>query len=297
MDAQIALNAEGVDNFNKQMVVDELEKLNLSTDGQYIILSLGDVVLAEVAVADVNDVTPCTDLALTSSSSLAIDVGETSGITCTTQPSDCTQVVRYRSTDLGVASVNSKGVVTGVGCGTCDINVLCGNHSEIVKAKVSEIFKPTWTIGHYVYTEDKTDKNGNPAAALELTSTTRAYVFPQEGTKDVFIPAGHTITIQYNGSSNYYFMHVVAVTPLDAKGFLYTEDWSSRPCCANIRVVGYPTGNMSSYKGVLTYTAPEDCYLIFGFRSEDIADPTSGYTEEDIEALNNGLLTIRVSPA
>lgn len=292
MDKQIALNAEGIASFNRQMVVNELEKLSLETDGQYIILKFGDVVIGEVAIADVANVIACTDLVVTSSGEVSVDVSETSDITCAIQPDDCNQVIRYRSDDLSIASVDSSGKITGIGAGVCKINILCGSHRGSVIATVSEIVKPTWIAGNYIYVES-TDKGNNSCSKLEMDPCKRAYVFPQDGTSNIFVKAGQTVTVSYNGAKDYYFMHAYAIAPATSDGFAYTEDWSGRVCVANRNVVADIFGDTSSHSGPIVYTATEDCYLIFGFYSADAGDE---YTDEQLTALNEGLITVRISP-
>lgn len=293
MDQQIALNAAGVEAFNRQMVVDELETLSLETDGQYIILKLGDVVIAEVAVADVSDVVPCTELTLNGEGTLALDAGEEAALTWQVQPSDCNQALRFRSGDLGVASVNSQGVVTGIGVGKCTLHALCGSHSETLQAIVSQVIRPTYLPGNYIYV-DSTDKYSAPAAKLEQSSGNLACVFPQEGTENIFVKAGQTVEITYNGSLDYYFRNAFAIAPLDQNGFAYTEDWNGRLCAANCKTVANLFGDTASHKAPIQYTATEDCCIIFTFSSADKAD--TEYTDGELAALNEGLITVRISP-
>lgn len=293
MDQQIAQNAEGVESFNRQMVVDELKTLNLETDGQYLVLKLGDTAIAEVAIADVSNVIPCTDLTVTSPSILQLDIGETDTITYEIQPADSNQIVRFRSEDIGVVNVTSAGVATGIGAGISNIHVLCGTHAESVQAIVSTLVKPTWMAGNGIYV-DSTDKHNNTAAKLEQSSTRLACVFPQEGTDNIFVKAGQKVTVTYNGTANYFFMNAYAIAPETEEGFSYTEDWSGRICAAKCRTVANIFGDTTGHQSPIEYTATEDCYIIFTFRSED--DPDENYTQTELDALNSGLITVRISP-
>lgn len=272
----------------------DLNTLKLENDGEYLILKLGDTELSRTFITNAPDTIPCTDLSITSAPEIALDAGQTTTITYNLQPSDCNQIVQFRSDDPQIASITSKGVVTGEKAGISDINIFCGNHTKTVKAAISEIIHPTWLTGNFVYT-DGTDRNGNPAIKLEQNNQKMACVFPQENTKNIFLKTGQRVTIAYNGTGAYYFRFAYAIAPLSDEGFYYTTDWSDRICVANCKIVDDIFGGTESYKGQVEYIAKEDCYIVILFSSDEKGDDDQ-YSQEELDALNAGLITIRVSP-
>ncbi len=296
MDAQIALNAEGVAAFNRQMVVEEMAKLSLTTDGQYVMLQHDGVEVAAVAIADVSQVVPATEMTVTSGSAIALDAGAEAAITAAVQPADSTQTVRFRSGDVSVATVTSQGVVTGVGAGITDIDVMCGSHSDTVTATISEIATPTWVANAAIYLDDNTrDKYDSPAAKLDVEGSHLAAVFGFGAEDGVFLRAGQKLTVTYSGGNNYYFRYAYAIAPVDAEGFTESIDWSNRPCIANCRMVANIFGDTASHAAPITYTATEDCHVIFCF-NDGKSYGSGAYTDEELAALND-VITIRISPA
>jgi uncharacterized protein YjdB len=63
-------------------------------------------------------------------------VKKTIKLTPTIAPKNCTQKVTYSSSNIKIAKVSAKGVITGVKKGTCKIYVKCGSKKATVKVTV-----------------------------------------------------------------------------------------------------------------------------------------------------------------
>lgn len=77
-------------------------------------------------------------------SKVALEVGESIKLSATIQPTNASiQKVKWKSSDLSVATVNNKGKITAKGAGTCNIIVTCDNKSFVCTVTVKN--KPTPT--------------------------------------------------------------------------------------------------------------------------------------------------------
>lgn len=297
MDAQIQKNAEGVAKFNREMVLAELQNLNLTTDGQYIVLKLGDTAIAETEIADVSGVIPCTELRVTENGLSELDAGNTAKIEAIRQPSDCNQSIYFRSDDMNVATVTGSGDVKGIGAGICNIIVRCGSKQIVKKCAVGQIIKPTLYPAAAIYGEGKKDKFNNDAIVLDESNSNMACVFPKEGSTNIVLNEGQKVTVKFNGDGNGFgFRYAYAIALDDAdKGLQYTIDWSGRDCVSNVKVLANIFGDTLNHTvKEWSYTATEHCYVVFSFFSS--SRPTGGYTQSDLQNIIDNLITIRISP-
>lgn len=113
----------------------DIRTLRLEADADSILFYYGNELLSSVAMPDVSSLIPCTGLTASADLS-ALMVGGTASIQAQKQPSDCNQSLRFLSSDTGVVTVNSLGVVTAVGSGTATITVSCGSKSVTLQAYV-----------------------------------------------------------------------------------------------------------------------------------------------------------------
>lgn len=82
----------------------------------------------DAEIADMASPVPCTGITLSESSLTFTDFG-THQLFASVQPEDCTQVVRWSSSDETVATVNQNGLVTLLANGTTTITATCGSYS------------------------------------------------------------------------------------------------------------------------------------------------------------------------
>jgi hypothetical protein len=90
--------------------------------------------LTKKITVKVKDVT-CTKISGLKSS-ISLNVKKTVKLTPTITPKNCTQKVTYSSSNMKIAKVSPKGVITGVQKGTCKIYVKCGSKKVTVKVTV-----------------------------------------------------------------------------------------------------------------------------------------------------------------
>lgn len=90
-------------------------------------------------VDDRLSVITCTGITLNSSSLSFSSINATSTLIATIQPNDCTEEVIWSTSNSSVATVDSNGVVTSKGSGSCIINAVCGSHTA--KCTVSVVLQ------------------------------------------------------------------------------------------------------------------------------------------------------------
>ncbi|RHV46388.1 hypothetical protein DXB45_17795 [Clostridium sp. OM04-12AA] len=152
MDEQIKENTDGVALFTMETIVEQIKKLSLTTDGEYIYLYFDSTLINEVPVSDASAIIPCEGMTVTpNDSTFSVQAGEAS-VTIQVQiaPTDCNQSVRFRSSDINVVNVSSTGVVSGKARGKAVITVICGKYKKEFQVTVWEKFLPDWVAGEYV---------------------------------------------------------------------------------------------------------------------------------------------------
>ena len=117
-------------------VVDHNGTVTSVGDGSCVItVTCGNCTSAcTVTVAEVR---PCTNLALGKTSIEFTALEKTSTLTYTVTPNNTTDTVKWTSSNTGVATVNSSGVVTSKAAGTATITATCGSKSATCSVKVT----------------------------------------------------------------------------------------------------------------------------------------------------------------
>lgn len=131
---------EATDSSEEEQTIEALmlDKLTLEADGTYIYLKFGQTVLGMVEAGSGGAETIyCTDIVI-DQESMTVSMGSTgeNTLTATVSPSDCTQLVRWSSSDPSVVTVSSAGVLTVVGVGTATITAKCGTKSASITVTV-----------------------------------------------------------------------------------------------------------------------------------------------------------------
>ena len=115
-----------------------MDKLTLEADGTYIYLKFGETVLGMVeAGSGGGETIYCTGIVI-DQEAFTVDVSDTAShtLTATVSPADCTQIIRWSSSDPNVVQVASTGALTVVGEGSATITAKCGTQSDSVAVTV-----------------------------------------------------------------------------------------------------------------------------------------------------------------
>ena len=131
---------EAADSSEEEQTIEALflDKLTLEADDTYIYLKFGETVLGRVEAGSGGAETIyCTDIVI-DQESMTISMGSTgeNTLTATVSPSDCTQLVRWSSSDPSVVTVSSGGALTVVGEGSSTITAKCGTKSDTLTVTV-----------------------------------------------------------------------------------------------------------------------------------------------------------------
>ena len=79
MDEQIKENTDGVALFTMETIVEQIKKLSLTTDGEYIYLYFDSTLINEVPVSDASAIIPCEGMTVTpNDSTFSVQAGEAS---------------------------------------------------------------------------------------------------------------------------------------------------------------------------------------------------------------------------
>lgn len=115
----------------------DIESLELDVSNGYVILKKGVTELSRVEIPNVFDAVPCSSLSASCDFTDAL-AGQTRQIQVVLQPVNCSQIVRYTSNNLNLATVSSTGLVSLLSNGTGTITVACGNQSSTVNVSSSK---------------------------------------------------------------------------------------------------------------------------------------------------------------
>lgn len=152
-----------------------LANLTLESNDEYIYLKYGDSVIGQIPNGGGTGTIACTSITIVQGD-LTFRIGGTSTQLLTTQvePYDCTQLIKWYTSDANVATVSSDGLVTIVGEGEATITAKCGNHTDTLLVTVTDpVIKntavyPGWAVN-------------NSAATFEVyMQDTRAYMYYTE---------------------------------------------------------------------------------------------------------------------
>ena len=80
----------------------------------------------------------CTDIAINTTELLMSELGKTEQLTTTVTPSNTTDVISWKSSNVDVAAVTNTGLVKAVGYGTAEITVTCGTQTAICHVNVKQ---------------------------------------------------------------------------------------------------------------------------------------------------------------
>lgn len=123
-----------------------LDKLKLESDGEYLTLAFGDVLLSRVPLpsgggGSGSGTVYCTGVYI-GGGNLILDVDSTEAhtISATVEPVDCTQVLRWSSDNKNAVTVDSNGNLKIVGEGSAIITATCGSFSDSVTVSVMNYY-------------------------------------------------------------------------------------------------------------------------------------------------------------
>ena len=297
MDEQIAANAQGVATFNVAMVNDRISALRLDTDGSNIILLLGNVEIASVAIADLSAIIQAESFSITSGTSITMNVGDTSQITWSISPSDATQRARFQSQDLSVLTVTSAGVITALGVGIANVVAKCGSLSVNISVTVNKIEHPVWMQGSAF----NFDSLGNDLYDVRYGNwgTNRAMCW---ATSDysLLLHAGQRIQVVSTGQPFFQYPYALYLTNQTTLDELDYQDFKK---VTNVNVVRVAASGITWNSDALNdisgstknidYTATGDCYFVFVVApGYDVSDASAR------EAINSRTdMTITISKA
>lgn len=273
MDEQIKRNADLTAEYNKDVMTKEIKKLSLSTDGQYVVLMYDGIALAEVPFGDLSTIIPCTEL-IVNDSPISLETGSTAVISASKQPSNSNQMIRYRSDDILIATVDAGGVITGINVGKTNINVGCGLFKKLVPVSVWGYVQPTVLYGFWSTDEADTNSYADKEKywfGYSPNMGNSGIIFPTKDGDNLALKAGQTIhvesspTIRIFGGSN----RAHAYAPVDGSYFIYSMNWSGNEMVGNAKLVDIINVIDEQH---LTYTATEDCCVNFEFSPYDSTD-------------------------
>lgn len=294
MDEQIQKNAEGVALFTMDTIMNEIKKLNLTTDGEYIYLYLGDTLLDEVPVSDASGIIPCEGMTVTSptESTIVLQAGSNSmSIKVEITPSDCNQSVRFRSSDISVADVTSTGVLTPTGKGTATLTVICGKYKKVFTVSVWERMQPDWVIGEWA-TAPYTNNDMTGLTVDTTTSSRRAFCFPYNEQKAIYMKTGEKLTVTCDSAYKVHFYYIIK--PGNGKLTFTTVSHNGNSFVVVDTNAGGSASSVEVEEPSFTYTADENCYIALMIRH--LSPPNEAFTEEERKTLNTKI-NIRVDPA
>ena len=267
MDEQIKENTDGVALFTMETIVEQIKKLSLTTDGEYIYLYFDSTLINEVPVSDASAIIPCEGMTVTpNDSTFSVQAGEAS-VTIQVQiaPTDCNQSVRFRSSDINVVNVSSTGVVSGKARGKAVITVICGKYKKEFQVTVWEKFLPDWVAGEYVnapYTN-----SGKTGLSVDIsTSGKRALSYPYTDQKGIKLVAGETLTVSCDDTYEVQNYYVIIPGNTDLQ---YTTVMHN--------------GNPFD-KANVSYTAEEECYIALMIRRKA---NNNDFDSEELSALSS----------
>ena len=292
MDAQIKANADGVALFTMDTILEAIKQMQLTTDGEYLYLYYGDTLLSEAPVSDASKIIQCEGMTVTSPSGTSITLQAGTSITIQTQitPSDCSQSVRFRSSDISVALVNSAGAVSAKSKGTATLTVTCGKYKKTFAVSVWEQVKPDWVTGEWM--DSPYTNSGKTGVSIDVASSAkRAMCYPYTDQKSIYLKKGEKLTVTCSGV--YRVQYYVIIQPGNGEVTYTTVAHNGN----HFVVIDPDAGGAASKTNVsaasFTYTAEKNCYIGMAILRE--AD-SSAFTADEISKMNQNI-ACRVDPA
>lgn len=131
---------EAADSNEEEQTIEALflDKLTLEADDTYIYLKFGETVLGRVEAGSGGAETVyCTNIVI-DQEAFTVDIRDTAShtLTATVSPTDCTQVIRWSSSDPNVVQVASTGALTVIGEGSATITAKCGTQSDTLTLRL-----------------------------------------------------------------------------------------------------------------------------------------------------------------
>ena len=195
-----------------------LDKLTLEADDTYIYLKYGETVLGMVEAGSGgggSGTVYCTSIAIDQTDfSVTLNGTETHTLSATVQPVDCTQIVKWYTSNSAVVTVDSTGKLTPVGAGTATITAKCGTQSDTLNVTVVDNsvtvyfgYSASWSYS----TPSSPVLGGNSArgysSALSSDSARKASGSATDSAHDraIKIEPGCTYRLRYSGTdTNWY---------------------------------------------------------------------------------------------
>lgn len=141
--------------------------------GKALVINNVDFSTNKLTTVDLEDDVPCKGINLSASTLSFSKVGNTSTLTASVSPYDCTDAVVWTTSDADVATV-AGGVVTATGVGTATITATCGAYSATCAVSVT----------HVLTDSDLFVVNGYGAIGADLSADPpKNYVYEQANAK------------------------------------------------------------------------------------------------------------------
>lgn len=186
------------------------EKLSLDTDGEYIQLMYGEEEISKASLEI--KIIKCENIKINESDmTIALSTEDSYNCTASIMPADCTQTLRWSSSDPSVATISSDGVLTIFSEGGTTIAVRCGSQYDSITIRVVDT--------RIIYNLDKAMSWGNSnGVAICWGNAARAYTYtgnniPRNTETDptgkygILLKKGFTYTISFSSDNviNYYY--------------------------------------------------------------------------------------------
>ena len=113
------------------------ENLTLNTDSEFLYLLYAEEELAKVPVGSAGEVIACTGVTI-NEADMTIDISSDKAytFTATVTPTDCTQSLKWFSSNPSVATVSLSGTLKIVGTGSTVISVRCGSYTDTINVTI-----------------------------------------------------------------------------------------------------------------------------------------------------------------
>lgn len=199
-------------------IVTELQNnLKLESDGEYVYLKYGDLVLGKIQACGNSDVIYCSEISIVDADMTLIFGDVTSKtLTVAITPKNCTQTVSWTSSNEDAATISQEGILTVVGAGETIITATCGNYSDSITVTVDDpnvsvnIAKgASWSLSG---TNPKIGANtaraysyiGNTIPSANTGDSSRVYGIPLENGQKYAIQLDSTIAAECYYGLNVY---------------------------------------------------------------------------------------------
>lgn len=185
------------------------EHLTLDADGEYLYLLYDSKQLSKVPMGGGSGTIYCSGIKIKESDmTLSINSENAYALSVVIEPSDCTQTVKWSSSDTSVISISSKGELSIVGEGSAIITVKCGNYSDTITITVVDpVVKVNVEKGSSWFTSNGIPGfGGNDARAFAYIGSTPPLVAVDSSyTYGVPLKKGVKYNAELNAASGCYY--------------------------------------------------------------------------------------------